>query len=552
MSAAQPAAAQSQALVQDLGGTRIVAGGVLVVLIASLAFGGGTRSGMLGDSLLQVLALPLLVLVIATPAPQSLAGRGAGIFCLLLFAVPAAQLIPIGLTRVLPALANGGASVAVPATSISIAPATTLLAMLTLIPPIALFLAVRRLGWRERRLVSLVLLGGAIVSAFLGLAQLSYGPDSKLRFFTNTNINDAVGFFANRNHLAALLFTSSLLAAAWAVHCIAILRAASSKDRTDARVIVPVMASLAALVTLVATQAMARSRAGILLAMAALVGCYLIAATDRRRQQASGLSAQRLFAVAIGIGGLLAVQFALYRVMERFASDPIQDGRRVFARLTTEAARAFMPFGAGMGTFVDVYGLFETTADDPGGAYVNRAHNDLLEVWLEAGVVAGILLAVFAVWFGRRALAVWRRQAGGFDIDHALARAASLIVLLIGLHSLVDYPLRTSAMMAVTAIACALMSPAPWDDNLADAEFSRRSRRRRRAKPDVRSVPETTTIIAAGEARARRHPPPNQPAVHPAAPEHWPAAWRDHPDGKQPGTSDPAAAPPAPKSWRPE
>lgn len=42
------------------------------------------------------------------------------------------------------------------------------------------------------------------------------GLMSSLRFFEYTNPTEAVGFFANRNHFAALLYTVMLFAAVWA------------------------------------------------------------------------------------------------------------------------------------------------------------------------------------------------------------------------------------------------------------------------------------------------------------------------------------------------
>ena len=44
-----------------------------------------------------------------------------------------------------------------------------------------------------------------------------------------------------------------------------------------------------------------------------------------------------------------------------------------------------MPVGAGLGTFVPVYAMFEKP-EQVSLFYVNRAHNDVLELWLETGV----------------------------------------------------------------------------------------------------------------------------------------------------------------------
>jgi hypothetical protein len=117
-----------------------------------------------------------------------------------------------------------------------------------------------------------------------------------------------------------------------------------------------------------------------------------------------------------------------------------------------------MPFGSGMGTFVPVYGIFEEPQHVLVDTYANHAHNDFLELWLETGIFGvGIFLA-FAVWFVSRSLKIWRAEPTGVRrIDVLLARAATVVIVLVAAHSVADYPLRTAAIMAVFAFACALL-----------------------------------------------------------------------------------------------
>ena len=68
-------------------------------------------------------------------------------------------------------------------------------------------------------------------------------------------------------------------------------------------------------------------------------------------------------------------------------------------------------------------------------------------------------LLVFLVWFGRLSLAAWRSiPEGAEDFDTALARAASIAIVLLMMHSVVEFPLRTTALMVVFAIACGLLA----------------------------------------------------------------------------------------------
>ena len=131
--------------------------------------------------------------------------------------------------------------------------------------------------------------------------------------------------------------------------------------------LVPLIGSFTVVVALVATQAIARSRAGLGLTIAALVGALVLAFSERRREadasNGSAITPTRLLVAAVGVAVIFAVQFALYRIMQRFAVDPLEDARLRFTEITLTAAKAYFPFGSGMGTFPPVYAMFEQPQD---------------------------------------------------------------------------------------------------------------------------------------------------------------------------------------------
>ena len=92
------------------------------------------------------------------------------------------------------------------------------------------------------------------------------------------------------------------------------------------------------------------------------------------------------------------------------------------------------------------------------GTYANRAHNEFAEVFLEGGVFGiGLVLALF-VWFVHRSAQIWRRRPGAsIKQEILLARSATIVIGLLLLHSLVDYPSSNGAMMAVLGVSCALL-----------------------------------------------------------------------------------------------
>jgi O-antigen ligase len=395
--------------------------------------------------------------------------------------------------------------------SLSLSPRATWLSALSLLPPVAIFLATLLIGYRERRSLSLILVGIGVLSAFVGLAQIAEGPSSSLRFFAITNTGEAVGFFANRNHFAVALYACTAFAAAWAIEAAAPPQ--PGHTRLETRWIVPVVASLSVLVILVAAQAMARSRAGLGFTIAALAGAAAIALLDRRN--ASGITpAKLLLATATGTV-IYATQFTLYRILDRFAADPMTDGRLPIARLTSETAWLYMPFGSGMGTFMPIYGLQERAADAMLDTYVNRAHNDLLELWLETGVAGPMLAAVAVIWVAGRSARLWRRQAPGAEIDLSIARAATIVIALIGAHSLVDYPLRTGAIMAIVAFCCGLLI-APLAGAPPSPDQLRTSRRTHTRRP----MP-SSSEAATANAPISQHPPERW-----GNDVEWPKDWR--------------------------
>jgi O-antigen ligase len=597
----------------------------VAVLAGSLLLGGGTRGGLLSDVALQLLCLPVLVhslgrsllprpaapVVGVSPAPTypnipasradaavplQLRNRRIGPAMLLIALcclLPVLQLIPLPRAwwaalpgRDLAKAAFSHIGLPVPEwLPLSVAPHATWQSLLALIPPLAVFFSVIQLSGANRRRLSVVVLAIAVISVFVGLAQLAQGTGSRLRFYEITNDTEAVGFFANRNHFAALLYCAILLAAAWALELTRSFEAQPPERRFEAGSILPLLAIFTVLVALLAAQSTTRSRAGLGLTILAVAGGFALAFPDRRRVQRSGMSARVLIGT-IGIAAFMAVQLSLYRILERFATDPMADPRVIMARNTIAAAKSFMPFGSGIGTFVPVYAAFERPDDVLSGVYVNRAHNDFLEVWLETGVVGPALSGLFLLWLLDRIVHVWRSAEGGRAIDHALARSGTLMIVLLIAHSASDYPLRTGGLMAMFAFAAAL-SIAPPDgadaaeqaaDGAAAAKLERDERRSQHRGQRRAATAATADAAAAAAARKKSHPPASsetragktgtsrtssisaaeqaelQPwptqtlPIDPVKSTDWPEAWRT-PAG---GRSEISPKPSAPTSPSPE
>jgi O-antigen ligase len=199
--------------------------------------------------------------------------------------------------------------------------------------------------------------------------------------------------------------------------------------------------------------AMSRSRAGMLLGMVAVLASLPIVMGLRRQR-----GTKRILAITLAIAGMLAVQFSLLGILQRLETDPMTDGRWEYAVVTLDAASAYAPIGSGLGTFQQAYQPFEAKRT-PGRYILNHAHDDYLELWLEGGVPALILMGLGAVawfWRGRQLLRPGPESGEPHSRTLLLSRVAWVSASLALLHSALDFPLRTTASMAVFSVLAAI------------------------------------------------------------------------------------------------
>lgn len=434
--------------------TRVLGGLTALLVAAAIVFAGATREGELLNAGVRLLALFALLLATFQISRIDLRRewRRPLMLAAAIVAVPLVQLIPLPplIWSHLPgrgeiAALYDAAGMPVPWHGLGLNPEGSLNAALALLPGLAMFVAVLTVETRGRLLTAFVAVAFALAGTLLGLAQVAEGPESALRFYETTNPTSAVGFFSNRNHQASLQLVAMPLVTA-------VLAATFPNRRGWPSV--PAMVIAAILLALLAiTTVLTQSRAGMVLYPPVVAACALILLRDRiprlpGRVVLSVLGGLVVFGGLLGGGALTARP----DLVAELVNDPRMVG---LPRASTEALRQ-LPFGTGLGTFDEVYRSREPV-EGLQNAYLNHAHNDLLELWLEAGLPALILLGLFVFWFGRRTYEVWRTPG----MDGVLGCAGSIIVGALLLHSLVDYPLRTGAMSALFGFGCALLLPHP-------------------------------------------------------------------------------------------
>lgn len=422
-----------------------------LLLAMALLLGGATREGQLLNAAVRLLALPVMMMAIWRLARAS-RPRELTLPLALLAAVVATPLfqlvsLPPMFWELLPGRAEYAeayrlALTPAPWAPIGLNPDGAWNAALALLPAAAMFLVTLTLNERSRSRLMALASVIAIAALLLGAAQVLDGSHSPLRFYETTNASAAVGFFSNRNHQASLLLAAmpliTYLLLAWS-------------ERPDVHRLAALVMGGGLFLLLAVGAAMSESRAGVLLAPPVGLACLLLVL----HRTPMGLSRRTLLlSGAILLVLAVAAGAVILRLMPDLAASIVTDVRAKALPVVASEAMRHMPFGSGLGTFDEIYRAQERP-ETLTNAFLNHAHDDYIEVWLETGILGLGLVTLFFVWFGRLAARLWRSR----DPRQDMARAGTILVGMLLAHSLVDYPLRTAALSTLFAFACGVMIP---------------------------------------------------------------------------------------------
>lgn len=446
------------------------------LLAAGVLLGGGGLGAASLNFLIQLVAL----LILAVNGPRVIeAIRAAPRLFSVLFAatvlLPLLQLVPLpasiwahlpGREIVTQSLSLVGAQDQ--SAPVSLAIYRTAIAASALIPAFAaIVLAVNLNGAQARRVLGCVaVLGG--VNVLFGLVQLSTA-NRVGNFYANARPDQLYGTFANHNSTGLFLCLSLVALVAAFI--------ARPVDRVLARLMPVVAGALFLVVAVVLTQS--RSSMGITaLALIVLVFPFFrvlrvpLAKLPRKALVAIA-GAVLLLAAVLGAIGTSTIGNSL----GRFSS--LEDARALIWEDAFSAAGRYWPVGAGMGSFDEVFQVDESLENIRSGR-ARRAHNDYLEIAVEAGVFGLGLVACWMLWFVVR---IWK---GRREPDAALRLGAGGVLACIALQSAVDYPLRNMAMICVATVMAGLLArPA----SVLEDSPSRIRRSRREMVPGVSGGP---------------------------------------------------------------
>jgi hypothetical protein len=378
----------------------------------------------------------------------------AWLVCGLVLLLPVIQLIPLppSIWQAFPGRAIEVQSLKVALADqswmpMSMAPARTFASLLAMICPVLLLLQVSRLSEPGRNWICATVAGVGGISLLLGMLQLSHTGGLEWSLYSQFSTGFLVGFQANRNAEADLLLIAML-----AFGALVTVRFA---DRAHHGITMTSL--LLGLAAFLVGVFMTGSRTGIALSLLAL-GFLAVMIWPTLRRPAAALRWLAGVLGALGIAGALLLQLpSVQRITARFSVTT--EARWDIWADTWFAIHQVWPIGSGIGTIVPMLEAAERLeVVDPTRPV--RAHNDWLEWVLEGGLPGIILLAlilIVVISLVIRAIARIRHAGGAATSRHAHIVLACSILLIEGLHAIVDYPMRSMSLAALVAMAIALL-----------------------------------------------------------------------------------------------
>ena len=340
---------------------------------------------------------------------------------------------------------------------LAIAPHTVLQSFFFLFAPLAVFLYSIQLSRDDLRMTLPVIIGLAAISGIFGVLQLAGNPNGPLYLYSTTNNGSAVGLFANRNHAAVLL--------ACVFPMLTLMVKSRALRHTPKNVSKAI--AMAVAILLVPLILVTGSRSGMLAALIGLIGGSLLYFSHGGSHQEGRGDTSFLPIIAMTV--ILSLVFTTIYLSRAEAID------RLFAEPNDAVDRAdfwtsslkmfwqFFPFGFGPGGFVSAFQINEPL-DFLGSVYLNRLHNDWLETALTFGVPGLILMLAGILYFLRRSFVLWVRMDGARTAV-ALGRTASIVIAILAVASMSDYPLRTPAMAGFAALVLVWFAHARHEPN---------------------------------------------------------------------------------------
>lgn len=328
---------------------------------------------------------------------------------------------------------------------IAMVPEDVLRSLLSILPIIAAFLLITRTAdWDERVFAMWAVPFAAAISLALGAVQ-QLTADKGFYIYEITNYGSAVGIFSNINHHGTLLAIASVFAVTLAI--ISRIRHSDGYSRPSVGFIIGCALALFFILGLLFNG----SSAGyVLLAIAiSMTGLSFLNVTERSSARwAVGL-------VFVVLAFIILDFFFLGNAQKNFThslTDQSATSRQAIFKISWEILRDVFPWGTGLGSFREIYPSYEKLHEVT-SVYVNHVHNDFLELVVEMGIVGAGIIVAFILWWTRVFIGLLSTQ----NPVAQYAKMAAIGLLIIMIHSVVDYPFRTVSISSIAGLCMGLM-----------------------------------------------------------------------------------------------
>ena len=440
----------------------------LYMMLAVLLGGGGSPSPI-AELMLQWCLVPIVLVWLWLPArfePWLRPSPMVYVIGALALLLPFAQLVPLppsiwqglpGRTDAIDALTLIGAQSGW--RPLSLAPGQTMAALVAMLPPLFVLVAVASLQVSGRQLVIAATLVMICIGVIFGAMNVLQGGSP---LYSVSHGGWLTGFQANRNAevdviLVGLLALAYLARPARKDPDRAPRQRRSRSPRAQSFGSAKSWMLLSAGLVLIVATIMTGSRMGIALLPLCLLICWLLVkpALPESRIKSLAIPALALVGVGVAIAAFIGSgNRALGRVADRFALT--NDFRFELWQDTWYAIAQYWPAGYGLGGFVPAMLPAERLEVlDP--TRPNRAHNDYLELLLESGVLGIAILIIVAILLIVAAIRSWR----AYPQQHGQILFGAGVLAIVALHSIVDYPLRSMSLACIAALGAALLMPVP-------------------------------------------------------------------------------------------
>ncbi|MEO1065964.1 MAG: O-antigen ligase family protein [Pseudomonadota bacterium] len=291
-----------------------------------------------------------------------------------------------------------------------------------------------------------------IVFAIFGLIQFLLFPDRLLIFEKKAYLDSLTSFLVNRNHAATFIGVGILMQMAritrewfW------------KRELLTIPMLIYILCLLASVVALGQTLSRAGVFSTVVAALFFLLGAGLISTMKRKNRPYGGRTIWQTFVIPVAILGIVAVILPLtfQPLVQRGFSSLATDGRLCTYETTVSAIARAWPSGYGIKQFEVLFPAFRNAECGIFGIW-DFAHSVFLEALFSVGIFAiPIALGLFIPLIITFLRGIFSRRRYWFASLIGLS-----IILLLTLHSLLDFSLQIHGVAIYSAMCLAALASA--------------------------------------------------------------------------------------------